>query len=88
MMEHCPIPPPDDTPQNLDEMQVDIYPISSYSVAAWTPERDGKGKATQVHLSFTLEGMEDITFALRFKSQKEINRLILLLVQYRDEVWG
>lgn len=61
------------------------------SVCAWTPEKDGKGKTTQVHLVFDLAaalgdpGLPKLV--TRLKSGPGVDTIIRLLAQYRNEVW-
>ena len=68
-------------------------------VHAWTPEQDGKGKTTQVHLVFS-PGAKSCymlgeaiakgsvpSFVHRMKSGPAVDQLIRLLAEYRAEVW-
>lgn len=68
--------------QNLDELS--IWPIESYRVCSWTPERDGQGKAIQVHL---LLEVGDVTLAVRFKSPAALDQFIGSLTRHRFDVW-
>ena len=63
-----------------------VFPIESYTVAAWTPERDGKGTCTEVHVELRGRGMER-PFVLRLKSRERVQNFIDLLTEYRDIVW-
>jgi len=60
-------------------------PEAALHVCAWTPEEGGKGKTTQVHLQF--EAGEGVSFVHRMKSGPAVDQLIILLAEYRAEVW-
>lgn len=77
-----PIPDPEFSGVNLDEMK--IFPIDSYDVFEWTPDRDGNGTPTQVHLMFNLGPYK---LAIRLKSAGECDRLIGTLTRHRLGVW-
>ena len=87
-MSEKPIGEPKFSGKNLRDFPA-LWPISSYSVAEWTPQDDGKGKAEAVALTFDLgRDLDGLTFYIRLKSKAEVNRLITLLGQYRDMVWS
>lgn len=67
---------------NLDEMQ--IFPVESYEVCEWTPQRDGQGKPEQVHILFDVGPYK---LAIRLKSAGECDRLIGVLTRHRLGVW-
>jgi len=69
--------------RNVDEL---IFPIDTYDVGAWTPERDGKGKCTQVHITLRGRGIER-PFVVRIKSRERLDSFINLLKEYGDIVW-
>ena len=61
---------------------------ANLSVCAWTPEDDGRGKTTQVHLVLNLPNvMEGFKVVHRMKSGPGVDQLIRLLAEYRGEVW-
>lgn len=65
-----------------------------YSIYEWTPERDGKGKPTQVHLvipvALSTPGKPDIRLevAMRIKSPRALDELVGVLLRHRQGVWG
>lgn len=64
-----------------------VVPIEQYSVNSWTPEPNGQGKCTQVHMLVELKDFPH-PFAIRFKSADAINTLIGALERHRDHVFG
>lgn len=66
-------------------------PDGALEVCAWTPEADGKGKTTQVHLVFDLAtvfaDLKMPKIVHRMKSGPGVDQLIRLLAEYRNEVW-
>lgn len=75
-----------DAPQNLDE-RGGILPIDGeLEVCSWTPERDGKGQCTQVHVLF--KPLPDMTMAIRLKSASACDALIAALTRHRNDVFG
>ena len=60
-------------------------------VACWTPEPDGKGKTTQVHLMIDLAEVfsdpEMPKIVHRMKSGPGVDQLIQLLAEARASVW-
>ena len=82
-----PIPPPEFSGKNLRDMAA-FLEVQSYGVAEWTPQDDGEGKPEAVLLHFDLgKALDGVTFAVRLKSRAEVQRLITMLGQYRDQVW-
>ncbi len=73
-----------DTPKNINEV---VFPIEEVEVASWTPERDGKGKCTQVHMILKARGAEH-PMVVRFKSPVTLQNLIDSLIEHRDYVFG
>jgi hypothetical protein len=72
-----------DKPKNVNEIMI---PISGIEIGSWTPQKDGKGKAEQVHLMIRLRGGEQ-PFVMRIKSRQAIQSLIDALILHRDDVW-
>lgn len=74
--------------KNIDDYSITI-PAKGYRVAAWTPERDGKGTPTQVHLVIELDGGPEIDgiAAMQLKTPRAVDELIGDLQRYRDQVW-
>ena len=61
-------------PRNLAGVQ--YVPIESLDVSEYHEQPDGKGTATQVHMTVNLQGLEDIPLVMRFKSHETISHLI------------
>lgn len=80
-----PIPNESFSGKNLDEMQ--ILGVEAYDIYEWTPQRDGKGKPEQVHLHFIVSGLDGVRFAIRFKTPRELDRMIATLTRHRLGVW-
>jgi hypothetical protein len=79
-------------PTNMtDGVYVPAEGEGAVSVCAWTPEKDGKGKTTQVHLVFDLGvvfGDDSLPKLVhRMKSGPGVDQMIRLLAEYRGEVW-
>lgn len=88
MSETHPIPEPKFSGKNLADMPA-FLEVASYGVAEWTPERNGEGKPEAVIMHFDLGGQFDgVTFGVRFKSKKEVQRCVTLLQQYAASVFG
>ena len=62
-------------PQNLEGNKYLHVPMESLDVAEFHPEPDGKGSPTEVHLSFRIEGLEDMPLVVRFQSHNTISQL-------------
>lgn len=76
-------------PVNYENLKLIPGNIDSLEIAAWTPERDGKGTPTQVHLLINLERpMDDIGIVLRFKGPDTLGVLIEQLQRYKREAFG
>jgi hypothetical protein len=87
-MEHRkkrPLPPHNRVPRNLDEGRR-VMEITSYTVASWTPERDGKGKAEAVMLAFEINGIP-FDFAVRLKNPAAVDELVEALQRSKFDVW-
>lgn len=78
------IPDADFSGRNLDERR--HVALDGYGVFEWTPERDGKGTPTEVHLVFDLEG--EIALVMAFKSADAVDKMIATLMRHRNGVWG
>ena len=72
-----------DQPKNLNEV---VFVVKGVEVASWTPERDGKGRLTQVHVRFHVQGSEN-PFVLRYKNRERLQEFIDALIEHRDNVW-
>lgn len=82
-----PIPEPEFSGKNLRDQPM-FLEVQSYGVAEWTPEDDGKGKPEAVILHFDMgKALDGVSFGVRLKSRGEVQRLITMLGQYRDQVW-
>lgn len=79
------IPDPTDPVKNLDESP--HLALDGYSIAEWGPERDGKGKPTQVHLVLEVKEL-GVSFVIRFKSADAVDRHIAALLRHRSNVFG
>lgn len=84
-----------DTPQNLAGQE--FWPLEEWSVAEFCEEPDGKGKPTQVHLIFKIEGTKELEaageqsipwFVIRLKSGQAVDELISALAVHRQRVFG
>lgn len=79
------IPPMNRIPRNLSD---GVYIVSEgYEVAAYTPNKDGKGRPTEVHLILDLEKSMGGNIVMRIKSAEELDRMIEVLKIYRNQVW-
>lgn len=74
----------DITPVNVGGLP--YYEIDSIDVAEWHPLPNGEGKPTQVHLLLTMKN-NPIPLAIRFKSRRPIDELIMALITHADGVW-
>lgn len=76
-------------PRNLSEMADYVIEGARFGVYSWTPERDGKGVPTQVHLHFSVDvpGMGEVLFISRMKSHQAVDRCIRALRNHRNHVW-
>lgn len=72
-------------PTNTKDGTFVVLPEGELSVNAWTPELDGKGKTTQVHLVMNVPNVAK--FVHRMKSGPAVDQLIHILAEYRGEVW-
>lgn len=72
-----------DAPKNLSDNPV--VATSEVGVFSYTPEKDGKGKCTEVHLVINIEG---IRFGVCLKSGTACDLLIAALTRHRMDVFG
>ena len=72
-------------PVDMKDGTLVAIPEACLHVCAWTPKEGGKGKTTQVHLQF--EAGEGVSFVHRMKSGPAVDQLIILLAEYRADVW-
>lgn len=75
--------PPD--AQNLSDLM--ILELDTIGINEWHPERDGKGKPTQVHLALTPKNYPGVRLIMRLKSRRAIDDLIAALQKHADSVW-
>lgn len=68
-------------------MPAQFMEISEWSIAAWSRDSLAELPPEQVHLTQKLQGLEDITFIMRFKSPDTLGFMIEELARYRREVW-
>lgn len=88
MSDTHPIPEPEFSGKNLRDMPA-FLEVASYGVAEWVPQDNGQGKPEAVIMHFDLGGRFDgVTFGVRFKSRKEVQRCVTLLQQYAASVFG
>jgi hypothetical protein len=77
------LPPASRVPKNLHGP---AWEVEELNVGSWCPLPDGKGPATQVHLTVTVKGF-DAPLVFRFKGTDTLDRLIGALVRHRNDVW-
>lgn len=72
--------------ENLDERPTFFF--DGYTVAEWTPERDGKGKPEEVCFVLPVD-MGDVVvhMILRLKTRVAVDKLIACLARHRDSVF-
>ena len=75
-----------DEPRNTEGLPFLGVDIDSINVDQWHPMPDGKGRPTQVHLSFEIDGV-DVPIVMRFKGPKTLDALIGALAVHRYDVW-
>lgn len=65
-----------------------LFQVQQYSVCEWCPQDNGQGKPEAVAIQFDLgRDMDGISFYIRLKSKKEVQRLQTLLGQYSAMVF-
>ena len=73
-------------PRNTGGMSFLDIKLDSIEVLQWHPGTDGQGRATQVHVSMMLEGV-DVPLVMRFKGPGTLDALISALAVHRFHVW-
>lgn len=87
MSDAYPIPGPKFNGKNLRDYPA-LFQVQQYRVAEWMPQDNGQGKTEAVVIQFDLgQDMDGISFFIRLKSKKEVQRLQTLLGQYAAMVW-
>lgn len=81
------LPPSNVKAKNYSDMGM-VCSVIQYTIASWTPERDGKGKCTQVHVMFEIDLPSIPKIVLRLKSKGACDILIAALQRHRKDVWG
>ena len=76
-----------DVPRNLAGMKTLEVRLDSIEVVEYHPMPDGRGKPTQVHVLYRLEGLEDTPLILRFKGPGTLDSFIAALATHRFNVW-
>ncbi len=76
-------PPASRIPENVEGPRGEIEEIH---IGSWCPLPDGRGPATQVHMTIRIRGL-DIPLVLRFKGPVTLDRLIDSLERHRYDVW-
>lgn len=56
-------------------------------ISAWCPDSEAKEPPEQVHIIYTVPGLEEYPLIQRFKSPDTLGFLIEELAAYRCEVW-
>jgi len=77
------LPPASRLPVNSDEL-LSVLEVGDYHVGSWTPERDGKGRPTQVHLTLRVPA---VAVVMRLKSARAVSRMTAALERHRNDVW-
>lgn len=78
-----PLPPGNRVPENVTWA---IHDVIEYGVASWTPERDGKGPATQVWFHLTTTALPH-PVTIRLKTARAVDELVAMLRRHRNDVW-
>ena len=78
--------------ETKDEVQpletMGILEIEEYSLSQWHPTDDGSGKPEQLHLILKIRDIEDMSFALRFKSRRAWETLTAIGDGHADQIWS
>lgn len=56
-------------------------------IVSWCPDEKAKEPPEQVHMIFSLPGLEEIPIVLRYKSPDTLGFIIEELTKYRRHVW-
>jgi hypothetical protein len=78
----------EEAPRNLEELQGEFFDLAEITIAEWHPERDGRGRPTQVHLLLKLVGRPDSTFVMRFRGPDTLALIINALTEHGTNVFG
>ena len=77
-----------DSPQNIEDMAFQIVELEGIDIAQWHPEKDGKGKPTEVHMRLSVKEFPQFGFAVRFKGKRTLDAVISSLAMHRRDVFG
>lgn len=83
MLKETPSPP-----RNVADMPGQFAELEEINISEWHPEPDGRGRPTQVHLMFTVQGVPDMTMVLRCKGPDMLARIINALSEHGRNVFG
>lgn len=61
--------------------------VEMEGVFEWTPERDGRGRPTEVHVVFDVADGR-ARMIMRLKSSDAVDLFIATLMRHRNSVWG
>jgi len=75
-------------PRNLADMLQRFVEIEMVDIAEWHPERDGRGRPTQVHLMLQLKGQPETLHVLRFHGPDTLAMLVNALTAHGANVFG
>lgn len=76
---------PENTGRPGDRLHA-AYHVRAIEFGSWSPQRDGKGKSTEVHVVLTVEGLE-APLVLRCKSRQSVQDLIDGLKIHQQDVF-
>jgi len=76
------------TPRNVAEQPGQFAELTDFDIAEWHPEPDGRGRPTQVHLMFKVQGLPDLTMVLRCKGPDGLAKIINALAEHGRNVFG
>lgn len=68
-------------------MPAQFMEAAEIGIAAWSRDSLAELPPEQVHLTLMIQGLEDITFIMRYKSPDTLGFLIEELARYRRMVW-
>ncbi len=61
--------------------------IDNIDIAAWCPDQHAKEAPTQVHMKFTIVGLQEFPLTVRFLSPDTLGFFVEELARYRKLVW-
>lgn len=64
-----------------------LLAISKIQVCSWCPDDVAQAPPEQVHILLGVQGLEEYSFAVRFKNRKALQGFIDALLVHRDDVW-